>query len=143
MRKLITLLAVLAITAASYTTIADDMVFNEVDTANQAFAKAVLNGDIDVLVSSYTVDACIIAPATPLTCGAQKIRAFWTAVIGSKPNNVVIETIDVGSEGSLAHAHGRLLITDAKGSLHENKFVLVLKNVSGEWKLHLDTWTPN
>ena len=143
MRNLTTLLAGLLITTASYMAIADDLVFKEVDAANQAFAKAILGGDVGLLVGSYTKDACILAPSTPLTCGAQKIEAFWTAVVDSNPNNVVIETVEVGSEGSLAHAHGRLIITDSSGALHENKFVLVLKKISDEWKLHLDTWTPN
>jgi len=115
---------------------------SELDGANQAFAKAILDKDIDHLVGDYTEDACVLPPAAPRTCGLEAIRKFWAAVADSSPQNVQIETLAVGSSGDLAHATGVLRITAADGSRSAFNYVLVLKNISGVWKLHLDTWTP-
>lgn len=114
----------------------------EIDRANKAFAKAIIASDIEHLVDEYTDDACIIAPSTPKTCGKDAIRAFWGSVIASKPKNVEIVTLSAENEPGLAYATGDLRITDAGGTLHENRFVLVFKLAAGVWKLHVDSWTP-
>ena len=114
----------------------------ELDGANQAFARAILDKDIDHLVGDYTSDACVLAPSAPRICGLDAIREFWTSVANSDPQDVNIETMAVGSSGELAHATGVLTITGADGSIAAFNFVLVLRNVGGLWKLHLDTWTP-
>jgi len=119
-----------------------DELMSELDGANQAFAKAVLDKDIDHLVGGYTEDACVLAPGAPRTCGLEAIRQFWTAVASTNPKNVKIDTLAVGSSGGLAHATGVLRITTADGVVSAFNYVLVLKDVDGVWKLHLDTWTP-
>ncbi len=117
-------------------------VLEQLDAANKAFAKAIVAGDIDYLVNDYTDDACIIAPSAPLTCGKEAIRPFWTAVIGSKPKNVELITLNAEKEGNLSYATGELVITDAESSVHKSRFALVFKLIDGAWKLHVDSWTP-
>ena len=119
-----------------------ETVLEQVDGANKAFAKAIVAGDIDHLVNDYTDDACIIAPQTPLTCGKEAIRTFWTAVVGSKPQSVEIITQNAEKDGNLSYATGELIITDAKSAVQKNRFVLVFKLIDGGWKLHVDSWTP-
>ena len=114
----------------------------ELDATNQAFAKAILEKNIDHLVGDYTDGACVFAPAAPRTCGLDAIRSFWIALANTNPKDVKIETLAAGSSGSLAYATGILRITDASETTHENNFVLVLKDIDGTWKIHLDTWTP-
>lgn len=72
------------------------------------------------------------------------LAAFSSSAVGADNlMNVQIETLAVGSSGDLAHATGVLKITGADGSKSIFNYVLVLKNVDGAWKLHLDTWTPS
>jgi len=117
-------------------------VFEELDAANGAFARAVMAGDVDALVNDYTDDGCVIAPMAGETCGKKAIRAFWESVIATKPKNVEIITEKAGSEGRLAFATGQLLITDADSSVHKNRFAVVFKKVGGRWKLRVDSWNP-
>lgn len=121
---------------------ANEELFQTLDDVNQAFAQAILRGDIDHLVNDYTDDACVIAPSTPKACGKEAIRGFWTAVVDSPPKTVVIKTHAVGSSEKLAHATGTLEVTGRDNSKQLSRYVLVLKMVGGLWKLHLDTWTP-
>jgi ketosteroid isomerase-like protein len=126
----------------SFTLAANDDLFQELDDINQAFAKAILDKDIDSIVNSYTDDACVIAPTTPRTCGKTDIRAFWVAVAASDPKDVKIEVLAVGASADLAYATGTLMITDTTDLVTKSNFVLVFKQISETWKLHLDTWTP-
>ena len=119
-----------------------ETVLEQVDAANKAFAKAIVAGDIDHLVNDYTDDACIIAPQAPLTCGKEAIRPFWISVVGSKPKNVEIITHNAEKDGNLSYATGELIITDAESAVHKSRFVLVFKLIGDDWKLHVDSWTP-
>lgn len=94
------------------------------------------------IVSAYTDDACIIAPKTEKICGQEAIRDFWEGVVASHPKDVEIITESAEGDSDFAYATGQLLITDAESAVHKNQFVLVFKNVDSEWKLHVDSWTP-
>ena len=142
MRFLCLSVITILVTTFGSSTLGANELMAELDGANQAFAKAILEKDIDHLVSDYTADACVLAPSAPRTCGLDAIRTFWTNVANSEPNNVQIETISAGSSGELAYATGILRITAADGESNTFNYVLVLKDVGGVWKLHLDTWTP-
>lgn len=120
----------------------NDSVFQEIDAANKAFAKAVMAGDVDSLVNDYTDDGCVIAPLAGEICGKESIRAFWEYVVASKPKKVEIITEKAGSDGNLAFATGQLLITDAESAVHKNRFTLVFVKVGGLWKLRVDSWNP-
>ncbi|MBY6223207.1 YybH family protein [Ferrimonas balearica] len=119
-----------------------ESVLAQLAAANNAFAKAIVAGEIDYLVNDYTDDGCIIAPKAPLTCGKEASRPFWAAVIDSKPQNVELITLDAERQGDLAYATGELVITDAASAVHKSRFVLVFKRVNDAWKLHVDSWTP-
>lgn len=119
-----------------------DSVLQEIDAANKAFAKAVMEGDVDSIVNAYTDDGCVIAPLAGEICGKESIRGFWEYVIASKPKKVEIITEKAGSEGNLAFATGQLLITDAESAVQKARFALVLRKVGGVWKLQVDSWNP-
>jgi ketosteroid isomerase-like protein len=114
-----------------------------VDDGNQAFAAALMNGDVDLAVSSYTDTACVIAPSAENACGKEEIRAFWTGVVNSGVKSIKIDTGEVASSGELAYAVGTLVVTDSNDVEHASRYTLVFKKVAGEWKLHIDTWTPS
>lgn len=133
----------LACALAAPNALAQSALFDTIDAGNRAFARAIVNGDIDYIVGDYTSDACVIAPSTPNACGPEAIRAFWLAVIASAPKDVQIMTTAAGGDNDLAHATGTLTVTAADETVQTSRFVLVLKKVDGSWKLHLDTWTPS
>jgi ketosteroid isomerase-like protein len=137
------LIAALVTTLFAGVALAGDALHKDMDAGNQAFVKAVLEGDTKAIMSAYTNNACVIAPLAENACGSDAILAFWTAVINSAPKDVKITTGEVGESGDLAYVTGTLVITDATGTEHHNRYVLVFKKVEGAWKLHLDTWTPS
>ena len=137
-----TLIATILISMFCVTAAKADSTLKELDAANKAFASAVMAGNVDFLVDEYTDDGCIIAPMAGETCGKEAIRAFWKAVIATKPKKVEIITEKAGRDGKLAFATGQLLLTDAESVVHKSRFTLVFKKVRGKWKLQVDSWNP-
>lgn len=135
-------LAILLMPLCSSLAFAGEDLYRKIDEGNQAFAAALLDGDVDLAVSSYTDNACVIAPSADNACGKEEIKAFWTGVVESGVKNIRIDTREVGSSGDLAYAVGRLVVTDSTDVDHASRYTLVFKKVVGEWKLHIDTWTP-
>jgi uncharacterized protein (TIGR02246 family) len=137
-----TCLAVLLTPPVTSLTFAAEDLRKKIDEGNQAFAAALLKGDVDSAVSSYTDSACVIPPSADNACGKEQIKAFWTDVVNSGVKNIKIDTREVGSSGDLAYAVGTLIVTDSTDVDHASRYTLVFKKVAGEWKLHIDTWTP-
>lgn len=122
---------------------ADEDIHSEIDAGNQAFAAAVIAGDAETVAAGYTDDAYVLAPGTATVRGREDIRAFWQGMIESGVKNVQIDTGEVASSGDLAYATGTLAVTGADDTTGHARYVLVFKRVSGEWRLHLDIWTPS
>jgi uncharacterized protein (TIGR02246 family) len=122
---------------------ADDELHSLIDAGNQATAAAIMAGDADSVAAGYTDDAYVLAPDAATVRGRDDIRAFWQGAIDSGVQDVRIGTGEVASSGDLAYAVGTLEITGADGSTEYDRYVLVFKRVSGEWRLHLDIWTPS
>jgi len=122
---------------------ADEDVHSELDAGNQAFAAAIIAGDAGSAAAGYTDDAYVLAPGAATVRGREDIRAFWQGMIESGVKNVQIDTGEVASSGDLAYATGTLAVTGADDTTGHARYVLVFKRVSGEWRLHLDIWTPS
>lgn len=122
---------------------ADDDLYNLIDAGNQATAAAIMAGDAESVAAGYTDDAYVLAPDAATVRGREGIRLFWQGMIESGVKNVHIGTGEVASSGDLAYAVGTLEVTGADDTTGYARYVLVFKRVSGEWRLHLDIWTPS
>ena len=123
--------------------LANDELFDAMDAGNQAFAAAIIAGDVESAVAGYTDDAYVLATSAATVRGREDIRAFWQGLIDSGVQNVVINTGEVASSGDLAYVVGTIEVTGEDNSTEQSRYVLVYKRVSGEWRLHLDIWTPS
>jgi len=122
---------------------ADDELYNAMDAGNQGFAAAIMAGDADTAAAGYTDDAYVFAPNAATVRGREDIRAFWQDLIDSGVSDVSLSTGEVASSGDLAYVVGTIEMTGADGSTEQSRYVLVFKRVSGEWRLHLDIFTPS
>jgi uncharacterized protein (TIGR02246 family) len=122
---------------------ANDELYDIIDAGNQATAAAIMAGDAGLVAAGYTDDGYVLAPDTATIQGRADIRAFWQGMIESGVKNVQIGTGEVASSGDLAYAVGTLEVTSADNTTGYARYVLVFKRVSGEWRLHLDIWTPS
>ncbi|WP_158527233.1 YybH family protein [Pelagibaculum spongiae] len=117
--------------------------YQAIDKGNKATASAILNGNADLIADTYTDDGYVLSPDTPTIQGKSDVKQFWTDVINSGIEDVKIETGEVYSSGDLAYAVGTLAVTPKNGKEGFSRYVLVFKKVAGDWKLHIDIWTPS
>lgn len=144
MLKIITISAMTFLLGSSFT-FADSTLYQTIDKHNNVLAKAIMQGDIERLSEShtYTDDAYVYAPSTPTVHGKEDIRKFWEGVIQAGAKHVSLDIHDVHNSGELAYAVGTLRFVDMSGQASDSRYILVFKKDGGQWKLHLDMWTPS
>lgn len=112
----------------------------QITAVNRMFEESIRKGDMERLASLYTADAIALPPDAPLVKGRDNIKKLWASIaqqIGLK--DVRLETLDLEVAGDTAHEVGEAVLTLASGSATV-KFVVVWKNVGGQWRLHRDIW---
>jgi uncharacterized protein (TIGR02246 family) len=107
---------------------------------NRQFEEAARKGDLERLASLYTPDAVALPPDSTLVKGRDNIKKMWGAIaqqIGLK--DVRLDTVDLEMAGETAYEVGEAVLTLATGTA-AMKFVVVWKQVDGQWRLHRDIW---
>ena len=118
---------------------------------DQAFADALVAGDVATVASHYTNDAILLPPGGPRVEGATAIQetfASWIEV-GGPPASMTLTSDDVTltAAGDYAHAIGTWTMSgpapDGSEWSDNGKFVAVWKNVDGDWKMAADIWNSD
>ena len=113
---------------------------NEIASQLKVYEDAMIAGDAVTLGNLYTEDAEILSSEQPSTIGRQKIIEIfegWAkdSVVGSFTTTGLWGNNDLLVEqgtGYFAHATGRWKST--------GHYLLVWKNVDGQWQIFKDTW---
>ena len=113
------------------------------DAGGQGFAAAMMAGDVEAATAGYTDDAYVLAPDAATVRGREDILAYWQGKIDSGLKDMALTTGEVASSGDLAYVVGTIEMTGADDITEHHRYVLVYKRVSGEWRLHLDIFTPS
>lgn len=111
-----------------------------IEAQNRAFIAAFGRGDANAVAALYTENAQVIAPGSAPVSGRAAIGEFWQGSIASGIREVALETIDVESDGALAAETGAARLVGGDGSVTAARYVVVWKNVDGQWMLHRDIW---
>lgn len=112
--------------------------------------KGALAGDAAAVASLYSEDAVLLAPGVPTAKGRAQIESALAAMFESAPATSVSidsDAITVSESGDLAYDVGTYTMagTTPAGEAwqDEGKYLAVLRNVGGEWKLVADTWNSD
>ena len=111
-----------------------------ISAVNRQFEDAARKGDLERLASLYTPDAIALPPDAPMVKGRDDIKKMWGTVaqqIGLK--DVRLDTLDLEVADDTAYEVGEAVLTIASGTAAV-KFVVVWKQVDGQWRLHRDIW---
>lgn len=117
---------------------------------DQAFADAMVAGEVEPLVLQYTSDAVLLPPNGPKLEGSQAIRETFTEWFQQGPvtsMSLNSEEITVAAAGDYAYSVGTFTMSGAApdGSewSDEGKYVAVWQNVDGDWKMAADIWNSS
>ncbi len=112
--------------------------------ANQGWMTAVEAQDAAAVAARYTEDAQLMPPFSDIVEGNQAIQAVWQDLFGLGVEKIQLETVEVEAMGKLAYETGKYT-TYATGELmlDQGKYIVVWKEVEGQWKLHRDIWNSS
>lgn len=134
----------------TYLSVDAEAVRGSIVAKDQAFADAMVAGEVEPLVLQYTADAVLLPPNGPKLEGSQAIRETFTAWFEQGPPTSMSlnsEEITVAAAGDYAYSVGTFTMSGAApdGSewSDEGKYVAVWQNVDGDWKMAADIWNSS
>jgi len=117
---------------------------NAILAANEKFMKAVDFGDADALAALYTEEAQLLPTNSDFVTGRLAIEHFWEGIYGMGMESAKLETIEVEGMGKMAYEVGKYtLFAEGDQMLDQGKYIVIWKQVEGEWKLHRDIWNTS
>ncbi len=119
----------------------------EIERVNAQYMEAFNRGDAAGAAAVYTNDGVILPPGRDLIRGREGIQQFWQAAMQMGIRRVVLDTIDLHTDGDMAYEIGRATLTiqpeGGQTATDTAKYVVVWKRDTGEWKWALDIWNSN
>lgn len=133
------------------TPVADPAAAREAIAAvDQAWENAATAADAAAIAALYTSDAIVLPPGASRVEGTAAIQEMfgpWLTDAGISSVSLDSDVITVSSAGDMAHAVGSYAITgmgpDGSEYTENGKYVEVLRNVDGEWKIAVDIWNAD
>ena len=120
-----------------------------IDSLGQAMNTAVAAKDTDAIVALYSDDAYLLPANMPRVDGRDAIHKGWVAMLRAPgaqltltPGQKVVSqagdlVVDIGTYDYKATG-------PKKKPMHDvGKYVTVLKQVNGQWKIQVDTWNSD
>ena len=110
---------------------------------DKAWEAAFNAGDLAKVASSYTDDARLLPPNAPIAQGKAAIQAEF-GQMSAAGLRITLNPIEAMVAGDLGYSVGAYEITDAGASvIDRGKYMEILRNVGGEWKVSNDTWNSD
>ncbi len=112
-----------------------------IEATSKAYLKAVLDGDWDAVAATYTEDAMIMPPNSPVVKGRANIKKYFE---GFPPiSEISAENVEVVGQEDIAYVRGTykvaIAVEGAEPVTDFGKFVDILrKQPDGTWLFHRD-----
>lgn len=117
---------------------------SEIGTANRQFMEAFGRGDAASVAQLYTSGAQLLPAHSDVVAGTSAIQSFWQGVMDMGIQEVILETLEVETQGETAHEVGHYTLKVAGGQLADTgKYIVIWKREGGSWKVHRDIWTTS
>ncbi|OUR94792.1 hypothetical protein A9Q87_03095 [Flavobacteriales bacterium 34_180_T64] len=92
----------------------------------------------------YTEKGRLFPSNSPVIEGQEAIGQFWNAVFGMGIDNATLTTVHVESFENTAIEEGAYRLFDANSNqLDEGKYIIIWKNIDGQWRLDRDIFSSN
>ena len=115
-----------------------------VEAGNKKFTDGAVKKDAALIAGAYTVDAEAFPPNSGVVKGRPALQKLWQSVLDSGIAGIELKTIEVESAGSFAYETGTYSMKTKDGKVADHgKYVVVWKQVDGQWLLHRDIWSTS
>ena len=113
-----------------------------VRAAGSDFESAVNAGDLDAMMALYSEDAVVLPPDAQMAEGRDAVREFWQGAVDADLN-IDLEPVDITVLDDTAYEVGTFegtVMMDGAETPMNGKFMVVWKQVDGNWVMHRDIW---
>jgi uncharacterized protein (TIGR02246 family) len=136
----VVILACTCLTPSAYA----DGVKAAIEAANAQFSAAVARGDAAGLAALYSPHGQVMPAGSDPIRGTEAIQKFFQGAMDSGIAAISLKTIDVFGHGPTATEVGEYEMRDKAGKvLDHGKYIVVWRQVDGQWKLHRDMFSTN
>lgn len=120
-----------------------ETVRTDVEATNERFERYVADQQYDSLMTLYTEDAMMLPQGAP-TAEGDAIRRGFEQMSQMGVSSIDLELVDLEVAGNTAYEVGNYTLQGQNGmEIDKGKYLVVWKNVDGEWKLHRDIFNSN
>ena len=110
-----------------------------IDAANQRLSAGVAAGDAAACAAVYTEDGKFLAPNADFISGRDAIQSLFQSLMDGGIKGLNLTTLELEFLGDTASEMGTYeLLADGGAVADSGKFLVVWKNVDGNWRLHRD-----
>ena len=110
----------------------------------QQFAERFDQGDAEGLASLYSEEAKVLPPNMDIIEGKDPIRAYWQGALDMGVKSFKGDVIETASTGDLGYLVGKYTLYDKDNQeVDQGKWISVLKNIDGNWKVHRDIFNTS
>jgi uncharacterized protein (TIGR02246 family) len=117
---------------------------DQIAAANRVFMEAFGRGDAAGLAALYTEDGQLLPPNAGFMTGKDAIQAFWQGAMDMGIKGAKLEIVEVDDHGETATEVSKYTLSGEEGQvLDEGKYIVIWKQVAGQWKLHRDIFNSS
>jgi len=115
-----------------------------IDSSNHIYSDAVVKGDSATIAGSYSPDAKTFPPNMPVMGDSKSVAAMAGGFTHMGIKSFSVQATDVYGDASLVVEEGKYTVGDGAGkTLDEGKYIVLWKEVNGQWKMYRDIWNSN
>jgi uncharacterized protein (TIGR02246 family) len=115
-----------------------------ISAGNKRFMETFERGDAAGMATLYTENGQLLPPNTDIVSGRQGIQAFWQGAIDMGIKAMKLETTELEEHGDTAIAVGKYTLSgEGDQVIDSGKYVVILKQEGGQWRLHRDIWNTS
>lgn len=116
---------------------------SEIQEADRIFMDLFAKGDSIGLANLYTKDAKFMSPGAPAVVGRANIQSAMSGLFQSGITRVDLRLKEVFGNEDLLVEEGEFTLYVKDDAVADEKYIVVWKNVDGEWKLFRDIFNSN
>jgi ketosteroid isomerase-like protein len=104
---------------------------------------AALNAkDIDKVLALYAESSVFMPPNAPTLRGKEPLKSFYSDMI-SRGAKMEMTATDVAGHGPIAYESGSYSLDLRQGGHDRGKFLRVLRNMGGTWRIEYTIWSSD
>jgi uncharacterized protein (TIGR02246 family) len=117
---------------------------DSIAAGNEKFMETYNSGDAAGLADLYTENGQLLPTGSDFVTGKAAIQAFWQGAMDMGIKTVRLETVEAEGHGDTAIDIGKYTLSGKAGKVMDRgKYIVILKQEGGQWKLHRDIWNSS